>query len=150
MTKPILHEDKIHLQEGFAYEFMILDKVMLQDHKEYFILSDPNRMKHFLEASPYANYPMAKMSRISCLVSKINCTGRIFLEPEHPKYKIGEIYQFQVFSNDSQGNLDEIEIGDLLGSRWVLKLDHGQKYSATTIQCLIISFKKGIPEIKIL
>ncbi len=149
MTKPILHEERIHLQEGNEYEFMLVDRVLLQDNKEYFILSDPNGMKHFLEAAPYESYQIKKSSRIHCLVSKINCTGRIFLEPEHPIYKIGQIYHFQVYASRSNDQQADIEIGDSHGNRWVLKPDKDQNHSilaGSTIKCLIKYFKKGIPE----
>jgi hypothetical protein len=153
MTKPILQEDKVKLLEGFEYLFQVLDLVRLQDQNEYFLLADPNGMKHFLEASPYYSYNIPNPGKINCTVSKINCTGRIFLEPSHPFLKTGYYYRFrilnfQVCNEKTELNI-EFENGSIIKSICRSSSDVELKENIFA-NGKVVSFKKGIPEIEII
>ena len=98
MTYPFLNEGKIKIEEGIDLDFKVINLVMLQDGRNYYILEDPNEMKHFIDAETYANYGIEIGQMIQCRVAKINCTGRIYLEPVHPIYQEGQTYYFEVIS----------------------------------------------------
>lgn len=82
------------LEEGKIYPFVISDLINIPNDQEYIKLIDPNNIKHLLEAGPYVKYNFKKGNTIHCRVDKINCTGKIFIEPEHPYYDLNEIYEF--------------------------------------------------------
>ena len=81
MTLPENSLGKSKLKEGDVLNFIIRNKILLQDNQDYFILEDPFGQKHFIEASLYSGYELHTGQVIDCLVDRINCTGRIFLEP---------------------------------------------------------------------
>jgi len=87
------------LTEGESYLFLIHNKVILPaEDQEAFILIGPNNKKHLMNASYYTLYHFSIGQTIKCTVDKINCSGQIFLEPEHPYYQSGEVYNFLVLA----------------------------------------------------
>jgi hypothetical protein len=82
------------LKEGKSYPFRITGIVVLPDGSEYFALSDPNLVKHLLEKKYYENYFFETGQLIECRIDKINCSGKIYIEPLHPLYKVGRRYEF--------------------------------------------------------
>ncbi len=85
---------KIVLEEGKYYPFRISGSVVLPDGAECFVLTDVNGVKHLLYKSHYLYYGLELNSEVRCRIDKINCTGKIFIEPEHPFYKLGVAYDF--------------------------------------------------------
>ncbi len=80
------------LTEGQWYTFRILKVVSLGEDEGWFVMQDPNGYKILLPKGFYEDYGFAPGQSVSCRVDKINCNGRMFLEPGHPHYKEGEVY----------------------------------------------------------
>ncbi len=141
------------MTEGQAYDFLVLDQVILQDGKVYFLLSDPNGVKHFLEADPYRSFQIALNDKITCLVSKINCTGRIFLEPLHPQLQTEKKYACKIIQIENQNGKTfftlEISGVGILKSSINLFTELDLK-PGDSIEACITNFKKGIPEFDVL
>jgi len=151
MTQPIRKETKVRLEVGMWLVFNIINKVVLQDHREYFILEDPNGLRHFMDAGLYSGYSLNIGKSLYCKVDHINCTGRIFLEPEHPHYMIGKSYYFPIRSlvekedkilvilEDCFKNFIEIEVS---------KEEFQRLQKENSLNCFIRNLKKGVPEIE--
>ena len=84
----------IKLQEGESYSFIVDGIIQLPDGSAKYKISDPNGVKHLLDHRIYNAYGFNIGNNIICRVDKINCSGKIFLEPKHPYYTIGESYEF--------------------------------------------------------
>jgi hypothetical protein len=95
MKRVYKSKEKRNLIPGENHSFHVLKCILLPDGYEYFILMDNYGEKHLLPAIYYKDYPILIHSDYTCHVDKINCQGRIFLEPEHPYYKTGKIYNFK-------------------------------------------------------
>jgi hypothetical protein len=103
------------LIEGNTYHFRIVGIVTGPEGEEYFKLKDPNGVKHLLGREDYRKYPFELNQEIQCKVDRINCTGRIYIEPLHPFYEDGKSYLFPVIRFDEVPNvLNEIEIHAIL------------------------------------
>lgn len=149
MTISLYPYGLLKLREGMSVDFFVRNQVILQDNKSYFILEDPSETKHFIEAAPYQHYNIQPGQKLRCQIVKINCTGRIILEPIHPIYKIGESYEFKLHSSVStdQENCHLLEdvFGNLIKINKVIKKIPDAD-PPVTIRCIIKSIKKGIPE----
>ena len=91
-------EDKIkldHLIEGKSYGFEIRKMIKLSDDQNYYIMIDPFGKKHLMFDKDFINYGFNTGDIIICLVDKINCNGKIFLEPKHPFYVTGKVFEFE-------------------------------------------------------
>ncbi len=79
----------ITLEEGKEYPFYV-EKLLALPDGDYFILIDEVSRKYLLPRQYYTDYPIKVGTTIICNVNKINCNGKIFLEPLHPIYKVGD------------------------------------------------------------
>ena len=140
MAVPIL---KTILAEGRFYTFTVTGRIILPDNTEQFVLVDPNGIKHLIDAEPYDRYSLLRRKEIQCHVDKINCSGKIYLEPEHPVYKTGRTYSFEfagfdrgkklaVF-NDALGYYTNVPISSVPAS-----LTKGER-----LDCLVLRIKRG-------
>jgi len=153
MLYPGYNTGNIILSEGNWFPFRIHKLVQLQDDAWYFVLQDINGMKHFMPAEYYESYGFKPGDEISCKIDRINCTGRIFLEPKHPYYLEGEIYIFDLVSvlnedgertlivKGKEGNKMEV----LLGTNKNIDINYKKK-----VRCLVKSIKKGKPNLEII
>ena len=152
MKYPGYESGKVVLSEGKWYSFRIHNHLQLQDGLWYFVIEDINGLKHFMPAEFYKGYNLNKGNEIMCRVDKINCTGRIFLEPEHPYYTEGEIYNFEVESVSDKDDSNVLLVKDILGnSIEVQQYDFfGSKFETKKrVQCIVRSIKKGMPTLEI-
>jgi hypothetical protein len=95
MKKVYKYKEVRKLNPGSVYKFQILKKIRFPDRKTYFVLRDPFGDKHLLPTKPYKSYQIEPGNTLFCHVDKINCQGRLFLEPLHPRYHIGNEYFFK-------------------------------------------------------
>jgi hypothetical protein len=138
------------LLEGEWYTFTIHNRVVLQDGESYYVLYGPDMVKHFLPARPYEPYALTVGAEIRCRVDRINCTGRIFLEPEHPVYSEGEIYPFERISGTNSDRDSICLVQDFFENRIEVKLNPDTELPflpGNTMYCRIRKIKKAIPEL---
>ncbi|MFW5793050.1 MAG: hypothetical protein ACOCWC_02105 [Bacteroidota bacterium] len=140
------------LAEGQYYSFKIVKTISLNDEMNYFVLTDTKGYKILMPADFYKEYGFETGQIINCRVDKINCNGRIFLEPQHPVYEEGKIYVFDVIDSGIRKNiLDEDEaffvVEDKLGKHRTVNSTHltnPQLLQQKQIECYVERIKKGM------
>lgn len=145
-----LHIPNSRLTEGETYPFKILNILSLGDHDDYFVMRDPLGYKIMMPMGYYLRYGFEPGQTVACRVDKINCNGRMFLEPKHPFYTEGRVYTFEVVASGSSKNiLDQpiwyLLVKDLLGYEWkvISQSDAWVTTNPSHIECLIQRIKKG-------
>ncbi len=136
----------VALQEGEWLPFKIHNLIQLQDDNLYFVLQDINGMKHFLTAEYYMNYNLKVGDEISCKIDRINCTGRIFLEPKHPYYTENEIYTFDLLNYTEQGDEISLLVKGFRTENTEVRVFVPPKMDFSTlksVKCIVKSLKKG-------
>lgn len=133
------------LEQGKWYKFILQKLVTLGDGNTYMVLEDPFSIRHFIEYLPYQVYNLSLNEEINCLVEKINCTGRVILEPKHPIYKIGEVYEFPIISVESKPNGYRTILKDALGKNFEYLTALPLK--GNSLKARVIKITKGLPEI---
>ena len=146
MKYPGYTSGSVVLTEGLWYPFRVHKLVQLQDDAWYFVLEDINGLKHFLPAENYQDYRIKPGDEVSCKIDKINCTGRIYLEPRHPYYTEGEIYDFEIvkFTNSVNGSM--VVVQEMSGNQLEILIDGVLKADLkvkNTVRCRVNSIKKG-------
>lgn len=150
MTTAGYYNSGKRLEEGKTYPFIVLNIVTLQDERAYFILEDPFKIRHLLPSWFYIYYGIQVGQTISCIVDKINCTGRVYLEPEHPHYTKGCVYDFQLLSIQKNEKRKKLKIifKDLFGNE--IEVDCLADLEAIIrelqyVECTIEYVRKGKP-----
>ncbi len=138
------------LTEGHSYPFHILKVVSLAPDEEWFVMQDPNGYKILVPKDFYHQYGFAPGQTITCRVDKINCNGRMFLEPAHPHYTEGNIYDFELVNKGRRKNIinqDErfFIVRDLLGKEWKVRTYDEALWEnpPDQIPCKLKRIKKG-------
>jgi len=146
MQNPGYNSGNISFTEGEWFPFRIHNLVQLQDDSWYYVLQDGNGLKHFMPAEFYENYGLKAGDEISCKIDRINCTGRIFLEPKHPYYKEGESYYFDI-KNDSNPDIESVlmvreKSGNIIEVpvNGIKKVDINEE---KRVRCIVKSITKG-------
>lgn len=142
--------NKVELKEGNSYPFKITGTLVLPDGSESFILTDPNKVRHILNSQYYKGYSLKNNQEITCRIDKINCTGKIYIEPEHPHYKLGERYNFRFYTyldvTNASGEINKIAIfTDILGNPVKISADEIQSplMNGDIVGCIVTGIRKG-------
>jgi hypothetical protein len=143
--------EEIIFKEGQRFQFSITNKLTLPGTDEVnFILTGPDQKKYLLPEQFYLNYHLKVGQIIFCTIDKINCSGKIFLEPDHPYYKIGERYDFLVLRITEQENFIGKPqlvawVRDLHGLEWPCPIDKAEDIEPgySHLACRVDRIKKG-------
>jgi hypothetical protein len=145
-----MKKNLIPLIEGHSYPFTITGTVELPDALEYFVLTDLNGSKHLLDKAFYFHYDLKLNMTIQCSIDRINCSGKIYIEPVHPVYKKGEVFRFPLKRFETVINSIGVEeksaiLTDIFGNEISLpseELPQGIN-SGELVECRIEKIKKG-------
>lgn len=151
MLKNLKSGNVINYKEGEKIEFKIKKIIKTEDDEEFYVLEDNSGYKQLLSAKYYKNYQFKTGQKINCKIDHINCSGKIFLEPEHPFYKENEIYEFTIDSikkteNRLKENVFHLNSKDKIGNTATCITEDisGNKYKeGQKIKYKIVRIKKG-------
>jgi len=145
-------QNKYKFQEGENHLFKLTGITEIPGTGEsFFILENQFGGKQLLKAIHYLHYNMKVGDDIDCRIDKINCSGKIFLEPENPFYKQGETYEFEVLrileQLNSVGESEKVIIvKDSFGheNRCSLPENISPSQIGKKIKCKVVRIKKGV------
>ena len=152
MQYPGYNTGAVQLKEGSWFLFRVHNLVQLQGDLWFYVLQDINGQKHFIPAEYYQKYGFKIGDDISCRVDKVNCTGRIFLEPKHPCYNESENYLFDIMEFSNPGNEKSLFVRDILGNTVKIPLGNRKIFDFSfenKVLCKVNSIRKGIPNLEI-
>ncbi|MDP2424332.1 MAG: hypothetical protein U1C46_07925 [Bacteroidales bacterium] len=139
-----------YFEEGKQMEFKVLKMITIPGDELYFLLESPGLHRLLLPAAYFSDYGIYPGMGITCLVDKINCTGRIFLEPLHPYFEAGVRYVFdvmdcmQIFDRKERPVLD-YTVKDKLGKLHKARFLHtGLIQKGKTIEGVFVKTRKGV------
>ena len=78
--------------EGQVYEFIYVKKVFIDE--EHLVFENDDKARYVIPSMHYRHYRLEPGQRIKCLITRVDCSGKISFEPEHPYYQLGGIYEF--------------------------------------------------------
>ncbi len=153
MQYPGYNTNQVVFKVGENSTFKIHNILQLQDNEWYYVLLDVNGQKHFMPAGFYKNYGFSAGDEIICRIDKINCTGRIFLEPRHPIYKEDEIYTFRVIGTSLNSSNSTLLVNDIFGNCIEVptcNIENSSSYLETMVSCKVKSLIKGMPILELI
>jgi hypothetical protein len=112
----------VKLTEGKKYNFLVEKELILPDDSIHFLVTGPDAKKYLIAAARYSQYGITTGNMIKCKVDKINCRGKVFLEPENPWYSEGRSYEFQLagmeaHTDNSGRNHNVVVVTDINGNK---------------------------------
>lgn len=145
------NKNQYKFTEGEIHQFKVTGYTEIPGTDEsFYILKNKFGGKHLLKAFNYKHYNLKTYQEITCKIDKINCSGKIFLEPENPVYKEGKIYEFDLLKIidqiNSVGKKEKAAIvKDQFGIEITCSLpdDLILDYNLKKIKCKVLRIKKG-------
>ncbi len=145
------------LKQGNYYNFKYIKRVKLEDDNTYMVFEDMYGIRHFVGYKMYENYNLKLNTDVTCLLDKINCTGRIFLEPKHPVYRKGCTYSFSISQIIWSENERYLTVKDCFNNYLNISLNEemdneniSQYKPGSFIKAKIVKIKKAIPELQLI
>lgn len=137
----------IKLVEGAYYPFLVEGTIQTPDGDWWIKLKDPNGYKHLLKNEYYADYNLKVGQIIQCRIDHINCAGKIYIEPQHPCYQLGQIYTFkskgiETFINKQGEHEKSICLEDCFGNE-ILAIAEKEVLQGEHISARVSRIKKG-------
>ena len=145
------NKNQYKFTEGEVLQFKITGDTEIPGTDEsFYILENPFGGKHLLKAFGYKHYNLQINQKINCKIDKINCSGKIYLEPENPIYKESKIYDFEfVKIIDHVNSVGEKEkaviVKDQLGIDIICSLPNNNTLCRNhkSVKCKVLRIKKG-------
>jgi hypothetical protein len=136
--------------EGEWHQFRVLKMIQIPGEETYYVLESKAGNRLLMPSKFYKTYCINFDDTIQCHVDKINCSGKIYLEPEHPQYKTGRQYFFKL-----QGKEEFIDRKGRLQAYYDLTGHDGMKVQAmlegfpvqsypVQISAKLVGIRKGI------
>jgi len=138
------------MEEGRTYPFTVVGYTELGEGESFFVMRDYLGYKMLMHAKHFSHYSFSVGCTIPCRIDKINCNGKIYLEPENPWYRENESYHFSVVGYGKRVNITGLPevyyiVQDLANRNWTVKM-HGELFPAKLPQsvfCQVVRIKKG-------
>lgn len=136
--------------EGEWHYFRVQKILEIPGEDFYYLLESSKGNRMLMPLNFYKYYGIEPGNEIKCRIDKINCSGKIFLEPEHPKLVNDSRYDFMISGKeqftDRKGRLQ---------TYYSLKLNEGMQANAILnenislpvpihIKATLIRIRKGI------
>lgn len=144
------NQNQYKFTEGEIHQFKVAGFTeILGTDESFFILENKFGGKHLLKAIHYKHYNLKTRENITCKIDKINCSGKIYLEPENPFYKEGEIYDFEFIKiidqvNSVGENENAAIVKDKFGIETTCSLPGNfANYNQKSLRCKVLRIKKG-------
>ena len=132
--------------EGEIHEFSVLKRLEVPEEGEFYLLRHKTGRRLMLPLKTYKHYGIDIGQTIECRIDKVNCTGKVYLEPKHPVYEEGGVYQFKV-SRISQG-LDgkhKLVLKDCFDNQIEVFISKILYKPGDIVELTVDRIKKGIP-----
>ena len=83
---------------GESYPFVYVKKVVLDE--TFYILEDYEGERFLLPEYYYKNYGLKMGEPVQCRILRIDCSGKVSIEPEHAYYKPDHVYEFKLLKKE--------------------------------------------------
>ena len=145
------HEkNQYKFEEGEIHVFRITGFIKIDEINEsFFVLKNKFGGKHLLKSHYYKHYKLKVNQELKCKIDKINCSGKIYLEPENPIYKEGSIYNFDLVEIidhiNSVGKSERAAlVKDKFDNQIICSIPNDIDLNERkTIKCIVLRIKKG-------
>lgn len=125
---------------------VLVKKEIVLNEERYFVLEDPETKNVFLMPTRYyVNYPIEIGQRIQVKIDKINCSGEVFVEPQHPYYEEGKAYWFPLRSIEKHNDHYLVEVEDIFQHVICVVTDQSPYVENNKAKLWVKGLRKGLP-----
>lgn len=129
---------------GQRLDLRVVKEAEFPDKVVYFVLEDRQNRRFLLPAVHYREYGLQPDKEVTAVVDHINCNGRIFIEPDHPRFAPGKLAKFVLkhLYTSLSGYYPAVVMDDA-GAEYPLVFDRGSKPPTGRLLLPIRTVSKG-------
>jgi hypothetical protein len=135
------------VETGDIFKVYFKKHVIVSDTDQYWVVENDNGERFLIDFFQYKNYGFEAGKSIQVKVDKINCSGKVFLEPVHPFYEEGKKYFFEIeqIIKYNQNSIS-VFVVDVFGNKIAIEYHKNENEPvAKKIELLVIGLRKGLP-----
>jgi len=135
------------MNPGDVLNVLLKKQIEISETECFWVAETTHGERFLIDSLQYTNYGFSVGQRINVTVDKINCSGKVFVEPDHPVYKRGQFYTFKVDSIISKTeNEYSLLVEDVFGNKIPIQyhVENGSP-DPIEIELLIIGLRKAKP-----
>lgn len=132
-----------------------LSKVVAIQNEEYYLLKAKSNCIALLKVKHYKHYGFKEGIPVVARYRGTDARGFLMVDPEHPIYKVGGVYQFEIAAIEEDYS-QEFESGkvavvyDRFGMKCGLRIEDDASYGiGNSVNCKVLGYKKGRPLLEI-
>lgn len=134
---------------------LFLSKVVVIQNEEYYLLKSKSNCITLLKVKHYKHYGFKEGIPIVASYRGTDDRGFLMVDPAHPYYKMGGVYQFEIaaieedYSNEL-GSSRVAVVYDKFGMKCGVQIENASSYSVgKSVSCKVLGYKKGRPLLEI-
>lgn len=132
-------------QKGQKVKLKLIRESTFPDSRNYYVLVDEQQQRFLLPVEHYRSYGLKPGLKINAIVDHVNCNGRVFLEPEHPRFKTGVLARFRIkVLYSSPGGFMPSVVTDSEGSEYGIVFPPGPPPPGNGVLLNIKAISKGM------
>ncbi|MCX7697754.1 MAG: hypothetical protein N2Z72_08715 [Bacteroidales bacterium] len=125
---------------------LICKKIIDTGEQKYYVMEDiVSKKNYLLPFEYYHKYHFQAGQKISATIDKINCSGEIFIEPDHPYYETGKCYWFNLISMKKNEKSIELIVKDILENQLSLCFTEIPTIHNNQVFLCVKGIRKGLP-----
>ncbi len=113
-TSEFVNNKQGELEINRYYPFLFVKTTDMPDGIEYYIIEDIFGNRHLMEKAPYEQYGFILGEKAEIRIDKINCKGKVFFEPKHPRHSLGSTVEVAFIKHSSEFDKFQEEIPVLM------------------------------------
>lgn len=135
------------MNPGDILQVILKKHIDLSESEQYWVAETVDGERFLMDSLQYEKYEFAVGQRIQVTVDKINCSGKVFIEPDHPLYRRGESYVFPVHSVVSKSeNILSLIVTDVFENKIPIQYHaDGTNDAPAEVELLVIGLRKALP-----
>ncbi len=134
------------------YWFLLIKTTVMPDGVEYYVMEDIYGNRHLMEKEPYENYGFVLGEKVEIRIDKVNCKGKVFFEPKHPRYSLGSTVKAKFikhgtekdkFNEDRHVLIVEDPEGNITSIRTTNEEQRNPGFKPEYLNCVVDKISKG-------
>lgn len=135
------------MNPGDILQVNLKKHIELSETEQYWVAETVDGQRFLIDYFQYVHYGFTTGQSIQVQVDKINCSGKVFVEPNHPVYEREKTYVFSIDSVLSKNeNYFSLIVKDVFDNNISVQFHaKGLDRIPESVELLVIGLRKGLP-----
>ncbi len=143
----LIHENQdspVYMQNT-EYRFLVTELYYTERFGKCYKVVDYYGNEHAIPQDYYVHYDLKVGKAFNGTIVRFSSKGFFYIEPNHPIYKVGNIYEFEIFNRIKENKKMNYFLIDCFGEIIKIQLQDPTLNIGAKIRCKVVELRKGKP-----